>query len=80
MHRTYRKTMPVPEERVYTAIAQLADSLAALQKLHADPQRTGVRLVMVPEPVILCGDGRALTCLSLFGLNGDSHRCRGWQG
>ncbi|MDE3074571.1 MAG: TRC40/GET3/ArsA family transport-energizing ATPase [Chloroflexota bacterium] len=63
--------MPVPEERVYTAITQLADSLATLQELLADPQRTGVRLVMVPEPVILAETRRALTYLSLFGLNVD---------
>ena len=64
--------MPVPEEHVYDAITAMANSLASLKDLLADPERTGVRLVMVPERVVLAETRRALTYLSLFGLSVDA--------
>jgi arsenite-transporting ATPase len=64
--------LPVPEEQVYETISAMASRLAGLRDLLADPTRTGVRLVMVPESVVLAETRRALTYLSLFGLNVDA--------
>jgi arsenite-transporting ATPase len=63
--------VPVPEERVYDAIGRLANRIALLEALLADAARTGVRLVMVPESVVLAETRRAITYLSLFGLSTD---------
>ncbi len=64
--------MPVPEERVYETIGQMVEMLAALRGLLADPEATGIRLVTVPERVILAESRRVLTYLGLFGLNVDA--------
>ncbi len=63
---------PVPENEVYDSLRSLAKRLAELRGLLADPARTAVRLVMTPESIVLEETRRALTYLSLFGLNVDA--------
>jgi arsenite-transporting ATPase len=64
--------VPVPEERVYETVSRLASRIGTLQDLLSDAQCTGVRLVMVPESVVLAETRRAVTYLSLFGLSTDA--------
>jgi arsenite-transporting ATPase len=64
--------VPLPEDGVYEGVAALAGRLGRLRDLLADAQRAAVRLVMVPESVVLDETERALGAMSLFGLNVDA--------
>ena len=64
--------VPLPEDAVYSSLTALADRLGTLRDLLADPSRAAVRLVMVPESVVLDETRRALAAMSLFGLNVDA--------
>lgn len=64
--------MPLPEDAVYSGVSALAKRLGRLRDLLADPERAAVRLVMVPESVVLEETRRALASMSLFGLNVDA--------
>ena len=64
--------LPVPEEAVYDEVLALAARLDGLHALLADPVRTAVRLVMIPERVALEETRRALGYLHLFGLPVDA--------
>jgi arsenite-transporting ATPase len=63
---------PLPEEELYVAIDQIARRLARLRDLLTDPERTVVRLVSIPERVVVDETQRAFTLLSLFGLTVDA--------
>jgi len=64
--------IPMPGNEVYDSIHQLADSLHRLKELLQDSSRAVVRLVMVPESIVLEETRRSLTYFSLFGLTVDS--------
>ena len=64
--------IPLPEDAVYSGVSVLAGRLGQLRDLLADAERAAVRLVMVPESVVLDETQRALASLSLFGLNVDA--------
>jgi arsenite-transporting ATPase len=64
--------MPVPEDDAYAALDLLAARLARLKALLTDPARTVVRLVSIPERVVVEETRSAFTLLSLFGLSVDA--------
>lgn len=64
--------LPLPEEDLYVAIDQIARRLANLRDLLTDPERTVVRLVSIPERVVVDETQRAFTLLALFGLTVDA--------
>jgi arsenite-transporting ATPase len=64
--------VPLPEEDLYVAIDQIAHRLANLRDLLTDPARTVVRLVSIPERVVVDETQRAFTLLALFGLTVDA--------
>jgi arsenite-transporting ATPase len=64
--------VPLPEDAVYRGVSELAERLGQLRGLLADAERAAVRLVMVPESVVLEETQRALASLHLFGLNVDA--------
>lgn len=60
-------TMPIPNDDVYASIQELFDSIGALKELLCDPQQTSVRIVLIPEKIIIAETQRAYTYLSLYG-------------
>lgn len=63
---------PIPEEATYEALDQLRDRLERLRALLLDPARAVVRLVSIPERVVIDETRSAYTLLSLFGLSVDA--------
>lgn len=63
---------PLPDDAMYDAIDAIARRLAALRDLLTDATRTVVRLVSIPERVVVDETQRAFTLLSLFGLTVDA--------
>ncbi len=64
--------MPIPEEGTYEALDVIAKRLARLRDVLADSAQTIVRLVAIPERVVLDETRSAYTLLSLFGLSVDA--------
>jgi arsenite-transporting ATPase len=62
---------PLPSEDLYVAIDQISRRLSSLRDLLTDPERTAVRLVSIPERVVVEETQRAFTLLALFGLTVD---------
>ncbi len=60
--------MPLPEDEAYEALDALAKRLTRLRALLTDPARTVVRLVSIPERIVVEETRSAFTLLSLFGL------------
>ena len=60
--------MPLPEDDAYAALAALATRLVQLRAILTNPQATVVRLVSIPERVVIDETRSAFTLLSLFGL------------
>ena len=65
-------SMPVPEDETYQAIEELAGRLTRLRAILTDPARAVVRLVSIPERVVIEETRSAFTLLSLFGLTVDA--------
>lgn len=63
---------PVPEDAMYEAIDRLAKRIGRLRELLLDPARAVVRLVAIPERVVMEETRAAYTLLSLFGLAVDA--------
>jgi arsenite-transporting ATPase len=61
-------SVPVPDDEIYETLLQLAESLGRLRTLLTDPKRTVVRLVSIPERVVVDETCSAHTLLSLFGM------------
>ena len=61
-------SMPLPEDDAYAALAALATRLVRLREILTNPQATVVRLVSIPERVVIDETRSAFTLLSLFGL------------
>jgi arsenite-transporting ATPase len=57
----------VPADPVFAALARLADELADVRGLLADPATTSVRLVLTPEAVVIAEARRTFTALALYG-------------
>lgn len=64
--------MPLPEDEAYEALEALAARLARLKTLLTDAERTVVRLVSIPEHIVVEETRSAFTLLSLFGLSVDA--------
>ena len=81
--------IPVPEDALYDALEALANRLARLRALLADPARCSVRLVSAAERIVIEETRSAFGLLSLFGLCVDAvvlnrvlpeRACRGFFG
>lgn len=64
--------IPVPEESVYDAIEVLAERIGRLRERLSDADRAVVRLVAIPERVVIDETRQAFTLMSLFGLTADA--------
>jgi len=65
------KSGAIPPDAVFGAVVRLADDLAAVQKLLANPEITSVRLVLTPETVVTAEARRTFTALALYGYQVD---------
>jgi arsenite/tail-anchored protein-transporting ATPase len=61
----------LPPDAVFDAVVRLADELAEVRSLLADPQTTSVRLVLTPEAVVIAEARRTFTALALYGYSVD---------
>jgi arsenite-transporting ATPase len=59
---------PIPDDALYDAIDEIAARLSRLRAMLTDPARACVRLVSIPERVVVEETRSAFTLLSLFGL------------
>jgi arsenite-transporting ATPase len=57
----------VPPDGMFDALVQLAEDLAAVRDLLADPSTASVRLVLTPEAVVTAEARRTFTALALYG-------------
>jgi arsenite-transporting ATPase len=64
--------MPVPPDSVYEALDRIAERLGRLRDRLVDPQATVVRLVAVPEAVVVDEAREAHAAMALFGLAVDA--------
>jgi arsenite-transporting ATPase len=61
----------IPPESAFDAVVRLAEELAGVQQLLADPQVSSVRLVLTPEAVVTAEARRTFTALALYGYRVD---------
>jgi arsenite-transporting ATPase len=61
----------VPEDEYFDEVKDLNDKLSGVDDLLQDPDVTSVRIVSLPEKIVLQETRRALLYLSLYGLNID---------
>ena len=61
----------LPPDAVFDAVVRLADELAGVRTLLADPAVTSVRLVLTPEAVVTAEARRTFTALALYGYRVD---------
>jgi len=64
-------SVPIADDKVFTAIAELAGHLTAVRRLLTDGDITTVRLVVNPERVVVAEARRTFTYLALFGYSVD---------
>ena len=64
--------VPLPEERVYSAVERLVQRVSEMRSVLTDPARTSIRLVANPEKMVLRETQRAYSYLSLFGYPVDA--------
>jgi arsenite-transporting ATPase len=57
----------IPPDTLFTALLRLADELAGVRALLADPATTSVRLVLTPEAMVAAEARRTFTALALYG-------------
>jgi arsenite-transporting ATPase len=67
----YGPKVPVPDDRYFDEVKDLNDRLAGIDDLLTDSTITSVRIVTLPEKVVLQETRRALLYLSLYGLHVD---------
>jgi arsenite-transporting ATPase len=65
-------SVPVADEKVFSAGQRLYDRLDSVRRILADPAVTSVRLVVNPERMVLAEARRTYTYLSLFGYHVDA--------
>lgn len=61
----------IPPDSAFEALLRLADELAAVRTMLADPQQSSVRLVLTPEAVVTAEARRTFTALALYGYQVD---------
>ncbi|MCR8842130.1 ArsA family ATPase [Paenibacillus sp. SC116] len=64
--------MELPDDKVMNSIESFVHEIGELHKLILDPAITSVRLVMIPEKMVVSEARRAFTYLNLFGFNTDA--------
>lgn len=64
--------VPLPDDDVFEALAEIYDKMEATKDLLADPKTTSIRIVMNPEQMVMNESQRAYTYLNLYGFNVDA--------
>ncbi|GAB4559570.1 MAG: ArsA family ATPase [Anaerolineae bacterium] len=67
--------LPLPEEDVFDAVADLIRQLQRMHELLSNPQQSSVRIVLNPEKMVIKEAQRAYTYLSLYGYSTDAIVC-----
>lgn len=65
-------SLPVADDRVFSAGQRFYDQLDAVRRIMADPRVTTARLVVNPERMVIAEARRTYTYLSLFGYQVDA--------
>jgi arsenite-transporting ATPase len=65
-------SLPIANDDVFAAIRRFYDKLDGVREILTDPVRTGVRLVVNPEKMVIAEARRTYTYLSLFGYRVDA--------
>ena len=65
-------SLPLPEDKYFLAIRRLADKLQGVDSLLHDPAVTSVRIVTLPEKIVIKETQRAFMYFSLYGLITDA--------
>jgi arsenite-transporting ATPase len=65
-------SMPIPDDRIFAAVARLHRNLESVRKLLVDEKSSSVRLVVNPEKMVIAEARRTYTYLSLFGYRVDA--------
>ncbi|HWC31511.1 MAG TPA: ArsA family ATPase [Actinomycetota bacterium] len=65
-------SMPIADDRIFSAIERLHRNLEAVHKILTDVDRSSVRLVVNPEKMVIAEARRTYTYLSLFGYRVDA--------
>ncbi len=63
---------PLPSDEVYAAIGRFYSRIRGVRALLMDPKRTSIRIVSVPERMVIQESQRAFTYLGLFGFPVDA--------
>lgn len=63
---------PLPSDDVYAAIGHFYSRIRGVRELLMDPKRTTIRIVSVPERMVIQESQRAFTYLGLFGFPVDA--------
>ncbi|MGH2710733.1 MAG: ArsA family ATPase [Actinomycetota bacterium] len=69
---TKMTSMPIPDDKIFDAIARLHKNLESVRKLLTDAKNASVRLVVNPEKMVIAEARRTYTYLSLFGYRVDA--------
>src|SRR5687767_13922120 len=69
---TKMTSMPIPDDKIFAAVARLHRNLEAVRKLLTDERTSSVRLVVNPEKMVFAEARRTYTYLSLFGYRVDA--------
>ncbi len=67
--------IPMPDDDVFDATAELMHQIEKIQKLLSDPEITSLRLVTNPEKMVIKETQRAYTQIGLFGYLADLIVC-----
>lgn len=73
--RTFTPTVmkiPLPEDDVFDALAEIYEKMAAIKQVLVDPNKTAIRLVLNPEAMVINESQRAYTYLNLYGFSVDA--------
>jgi arsenite-transporting ATPase len=65
-------SMPIPQDRFYTAIERLYENLDQVGKILTDGERSSIRIVVNPEKMVIAEARRLFTYLALFGYRVDA--------
>jgi arsenite-transporting ATPase len=69
---TRMTSMPIPDERIFSAVERLHRNLDAVRRMLTDEKLASVRLVVNPEKMVIAEARRTYTYLSLFGYRVDA--------
>jgi arsenite-transporting ATPase len=67
----YGRRVPVPDDQYFEEVQELNDRLAGIDDVLTDAAVSSVRIVTLPEKIVLQETRRALLYLSLYGLHVD---------